>query len=160
MKTRHAVLVLVAMAAGVTVTPIGAAAPEATKQRVAVTVKGVSDGSLAGRFVFSPLQAGSLKSDSGPEQGAVAKQRYVVRDGQSVQVTTWVTTAKGKHGTFVIRARIDHVDAGNGFSVGSGTWTFVRGTGQYDGVTGGGRLGQAERERVWSERREGFVTLP
>ena len=163
MKTRHAVLALVAMAAGVTVTSIGTAAPDAAKQRVAITVNGVADGSLSGKFVFASLQAGVLKRDSGTEQSVVAKERSVVRDGQSVKVVTWVSTAKGKHGTFVIRERIDNVDAGNGASVGTGTWTFVRGTGQYDGLTGGGRLGQVDlfsRDRTWSERREGFLTRP
>ena len=158
MKARFSVLV--AIAAAVIVTSVGAAAPEAAKQRVAITVGGGIDGSLAGGFVFAPLQAGSLKSDSGREQGAVAKERSVVRDGQSVKVVTWVTTAEGKHGTFVIRAVIDHADAGNGFSAGAGTWTLVRGTGQYKGLTGGGRLRQVETRRTWSERREGFVTLP
>jgi hypothetical protein len=154
-------IVLVMFAAGIALlTSVATARPSATKQRVAITVKGVSDGSLSGKFVFVPLQAGVLKRDSGPEQGVVAKQRSVMRDGQSVNVATWVTTAKGKQGTFVIRARIDGVDAGNGFGVGTGTWTFVRGTGQYDGVTGGGRLANGERASAWSERREGFLTLP
>ena len=154
-------IVLLTVAAGVMLlTSVATAHQSASKQRVAITVKGVSDGSLSGKFVFVPLQAGVLKSDSGPEQGVVAKQRSVMRDGQSVNVATWVTTAKGKHGTFVIRARIDGVDAGTGFRVGTGAWTFVRGTGQYDGVTGGGRLANGERASVWSERREGFLTLP
>ena len=86
-----------------------------------------------------------------------------MRDGQSVKVVTWVTTAKGKQGTFVIRARINHVDAGNGFGVGSGTWALMRGTGQYERLRGGGRLGQVDatgRSGPWSERREGFLTLP
>ena len=153
--------VLVALTLAVTLASVAAAGPTAaTKQRVAITVKGMVDGSLSGKAVLVPLQAGVLKRDSGLEQGVVAKERTVVRAGQRVNVVTWVTTAKGKHGTFVIRARIDHVDAGNGFSVGSGTWTLVRGTGQYEGVTGGGRLGQAELGNRWSERREGFLTVP
>jgi hypothetical protein len=130
---------------------------------VAITVNGVADGSLTGKFVFTPLRAGSLKRDSGTEQSAVAKERSLMRDGQSVKVVTWVSTAKGKHGTFVIREVIDNVDAGSGASIGTGAWTFVRGTGQYKGLTGGGRLGQVDlysRDRTWSERREGFLTLP
>jgi hypothetical protein len=86
-----------------------------------------------------------------------------VRDGQTVTVNTWVTTAKGKRGTFMYREVLDNVDAGNGASVATGTWTFVRGTGQYSGLTGGGRLGQVHlygRDRTWSERREGFLRLP
>jgi hypothetical protein len=160
---RARLTLLVAIAAGVTLTSVGAAAPEAAKQRVAITVNGVSDGSLSGTFVFEPLRAGVLKRDSGAEQSVVVKERSLVRDGQSVKVVIWRSSAKGKHGTFAIRARIENVDAGNGASVGTGTWTFVHGTGQYARLRGGGRLGQVDlfsRDRTWSERREGFLTVP
>ena len=72
-------------------------------------------------------------------------------------------TAKGKQGDRRYPRSINHVDAGNGFGVGSGTWALMRGTGQYEGLRGGGRLGQADatgRSGPWSERREGFLTLP
>jgi dipeptidyl aminopeptidase/acylaminoacyl peptidase len=76
-----------------------------------------------------------------------------VREGQRVQIVNWVTTLKGKRGSFVIRARIEHVEAGNGYHAGIGTWKFVRGTGQYAQVTGGGRVGNVWLEGgPWSER--------
>ena len=160
MKACHAVLVAIAVAA--TVTSVGAAAPTA-KVRVAIEGNGVADGSLFGKFVFTPFLVGKLKQDSGTEQSDGRKTRSYTRDGQTVTVNTWVTTAKGKQGTFVYREVLNIVDAGNGVNVGTGTWKFLRGTGQYEGLAGGGRQGQVHlygRDRTWSQRREGFLTLP
>jgi hypothetical protein len=109
------------------------------------------------------LGAGALKPDSGKETSVVANQRVVTRDGQRAEIVTWVTTCKGKRGSFVLRVRIEHIDAGNGFHIGTGTWRFVRGTGVYAGITGGGRVANAwvdSGSRALSERRDGFLTLP
>lgn len=63
MKARYAVLV--AIAAAVTVTSVGAAAPEAAKQRVTITAGGAWNSTSFGKFVLTPLGAGALKPDSG-----------------------------------------------------------------------------------------------
>jgi hypothetical protein len=58
----------------------------------------------------------------------------------------------------VVRHRIEWVDAGNGYTVGTGTWTIVRGTGAYAHVTGGGRSAYSWLPRGFiSARAEGFV---
>ena len=161
MKARHAVLALVAMAAAVTVTSIGAAAPEASKQRVTITGRGLFNPSSFGKFVLTPLRAGALKSDSGTGT-ATWTSREVMRDGGKVDIATFVTTLEGKRGTLVIRERMEGVEAGNGFHAGIGTWKVVRGTGQYARVTGGGVVGNVivERTRSWYDGREGFLTVP
>jgi hypothetical protein len=158
MKVRHAVLV--ALAAAVTLTSVAAGGPDAGNQRVAITSKGVANPASFGKFVLTPLQAGPLKPDSGTET-AVSNVRVVRRNGERVKITDWVTTLKGKRGSFVIRAQIEHVDAGNGYHAGTGTWKFVRGTGRYARITGGGRVGNVWLDSgPWSERREGSFTLP
>ena len=162
MKVRCAVLV--AIAAGVTVTSVGAAAPEATKpskQRVAITGKGAWNPSSFGKFVLTPLRAGALKPDSGTGT-ATWTSRDVTRDGGRVGISTWVTTLEGKHGTLVIRERMEGVEAGNGYHAAIGTWKVVRGTGQYAQVTGGGVTGNVvvERTRSWYDGREGLLTSP
>jgi hypothetical protein len=57
----------------------------------------------------------------------------------------------GKRGTFRWRARIEWVDRGNGYSVGTGTWKIVRGTGAYK--TCGGAVaapsGPSYPEEAW-----------
>jgi hypothetical protein len=159
MKVRYAVLVV--LAAAVALTSVAAAGPDAAKQRVAITAKGVANPASFGKFVLTPLQAGALKPDSGTETSSVSSERVVMREGQEVKIVNWVTTCKGKRGSFVIRVRLEQVEAGNGYHVGTGTWKVVRGTGQYAQVTGGGGVGNVWREGgSWSERREGFLTLP
>jgi hypothetical protein len=151
---------LCVVAATVTVTAVAAAHPEATKQRVAITAKGVANPSSFGKFVLTPLQTGTLKADSGTETSSVSSERVVMREGQEVKIVNWTTTCKGKRGSFVIRVRLEQVEAGNGYHVSIGSWTFVRGTGTYAHVSGGGRIGNAWIEGgAWSERRAGFLTV-
>ena len=125
----------------------------APKQRVEITAGGPWGPTSPGRWVLAPGGSGELEPDSGTETSVVRNERHVVRQGQDVKILTWVATAEGKHGSFVLRERIEHMEAGNGFGIGTGTWTLVRGTGAYADATGGGRVSQAESERSrrWSE---------
>lgn len=154
-------IIVLALAAGlVLLTSVATARPSATKQRVEITAKGDANPASSLKFVLTPLGAGALKPDSGTETSVVANQRTVTRDGQTANIVTWISTCKGKRGSFVMRVRIEHVDAGNGFHIGTGTWRFVRGTGAYAGITGGGRVANAWVVGSLSERRDGFLTLP
>jgi hypothetical protein len=160
MKARCALLV--ALAAAVTLTSGAAAGPEAARQQVEITASGVANPASSLRFVLTPVGSGALKPDSGTETSTYTSH-VVVREGQRVEIANWVTTCKGKRGSFVLRVRIEHIDAGNGFHIGTGTWRFVRGTGAYAGITGGGRVANAwvdRGSRALSERRDGFLKLP
>jgi hypothetical protein len=166
MKARLAVLV--AIVAPVTLTSVAAAGPEAAKQRVAIDLKIVPKET----FVFSPLQSGALKPDSGRittvGQVLAMSGRDVMRDGQKVTIFRGaVWTPEGKRGTLTIRERSEWVDVGSDVngdafpdSVGLGTWKVVRGTGQYAKVAGVGRSGHAGLGRVWTARYEGLMTSP
>jgi hypothetical protein len=161
MKVRYAALVVFAAMVGLS--SVAAAGPGAARQQVEITAKGDANPAGFDKFVLTPLSPGALKPDSGREASVVAKQRVVTRDGQRAEIVTWVTTCKGKRGSFVLRVRIEHIDAGNGFHIGTGTWRFVRGTGVYAGITGGGRVANAWisfGSGALSERRDGFLTLP
>jgi hypothetical protein len=159
-----ALLALVVALAAVTLTSVAAAGPDAAKQRVALMTKGMANASSPAVFVLTPLQAGALKRDSGTTgvEGSLPPERVVVREGQRVAIyDPIVETLKGKRGSLVIRSRIEYVDAGNGYHVGTGTWKVVRGTGQYAQVTGGGRRGDVYLDRgPWSGRNEGFLNHP
>jgi hypothetical protein len=156
-KALHAVPVV--LAAAVTLTSVAAAGPDAAKQRVAITSQAAKTTEVS-PAVFTPLQAGALKRDSGTLSGAIPADRVVMRGGQRVSIYDGVTTFKGKRGTLVTRYRAEYVDAGNGYHVGTGTWKVVRGTGQYARVTGGGRSGNVWLDRgPWSSRSEGFLTI-
>ena len=150
---------LAVLAAAVTLTSVAAAGPVAGKQRVAITSDGVVNAHAFGKFVFAPLQAGALRRDTGTETSTWS-ERVVMRDGQRVTVQNYVTTREGKRGSFVVRSRIEYVDAGNGYVAGTNTWKFVRGTGQYAQITGGGWGGDVLVGRRWRDYYEGFLTRP
>ena len=158
-------LCLAALAAAVTLTAVAAAGPDAAKQRVAITMKLYPEKT----FVLTPFRAGALKPDSGTiGTEREAGGRGVVRNGQKVTIYDGqVWTLTGKRGTLTIRERTEWVDVSNkntryGYppGVAIGTWTVVRGTGQYAQVTGGGRSGHAGFGNPWLARQEGFLTLP
>ena len=150
---------LAVLAAAVTLTSVASAGPAEAKQRVAITSNGVLNPTAFGKFVFTPLQVGVLQRDTGTETSNWS-ERVVTRDGQRVTVQNYVTTRKGNRGSFVVSSRMEYVDAGNGYLAGTNTWKFVRGTGQYAQITGGGRGGDVVDSPRWSDRYEGFVTPP
>ena len=143
MKARHALLV--ALVAAVTLTSVAAAGPDAAKQRVAISMKDLGNGT----FVLTPLQPGTLKRDSGTVSVVYNEAPTVMRQGQSVYINLNTFTLKGKRGTMSIRERNEFVEVSNekvpGFDftpgVGIGTWKVVGGTGAYAKITGGGRSG-------------------
>lgn len=158
MKARHAVLV--ALAAAITLASAAAAGPGAAKQRVAITTQAKRTTTVSAA-VFTPLQAGALKPDSGSLVSGEPAEKTVLRQGQTVEVYDQPATFKGKLGTLVTRYRSEYVDAGNGYHVSADSWRVVRGTGQYEGATGGGRGGSVALDRgPWSSHIEGFLTLP
>jgi hypothetical protein len=135
---------LVALAAAVTLTSVAAAGPEAAKQRVEINMKIYPQKT----FGLMPFRAGALKRDSGSlATEREAHGREVMRNGQKVTIyDAQVWTLTGKQGTLTIRERTEWVDVSNentryGYppGVATGTWTVVRGTGQYSQVIGGGR---------------------
>ena len=159
------VVTLVALAAAVTLTSVAAAGPGAAKQRVAINMKIHPQNT----FALTPEQFGPLKRDA----GSVATEREahgrdVMRNGQKVTIyegQLWTLT--GKQGTLTIRERTEWVEVSNentrfGYppGVAIGTWTVVRGTGQYAQVTGGGRSGHAGLGSRWLARQEGYLNSP
>jgi hypothetical protein len=144
MKASYAALI--ALAAALALASVAAAGPSAGKQRVAIASKLYPEGT----FVFTPVTAGRLKPDSG-----------------TARFDAGTFYLKGKRGTLTIRElREQWVDCGtkpNGGvvpAVDIGPWTVVRGTGQYRGVTGGGKSAQAGLGNPWYARQEGFLTAP
>ena len=164
MKAR--VVALVALAAAVTLTSVAAAGPDAAKQRVAIDMKLWPQKT----FVFTPLQAGPLKTRLGHDQPQLLEhpRRDVMRDGQKVTIFDGgVATLTGKRGTLTIRDRNEWVDLerdangdGQNDAIAIGTWKVVRGTGQYAGIVGKGRGGHVGLGSPWYARYEGVLTSP
>jgi hypothetical protein len=126
-------------------------------------MKGLANGT----FVLTPLQAGTLKRDSGTVTVVFSDEPAVMRNGQKVMIYRNAYSFKGKRGNLTIRERNEWVDVSNenapGFDfrpgVGIGTWKVVGGTGRYARISGGGRSGHAGMGAQWLARQEGFLTL-
>jgi hypothetical protein len=136
---------------------VATAGPTAAQQRVAIT----SPHGNSALFVLTPLAPGPLVRDSGTATACCWTRRFVQRDGQSIEIDNPLRTFEGKHGTFTWRARIEWVDLHSGYSIGTGTWKIVRGTGAYAHLEGHGRIGvvTGANEQGMADRAEGFVAL-
>jgi hypothetical protein len=155
MKARH--IALVALAAAVTLASVAAAGTGAVKERVAITMKGLPDGT----FVLTPLREGAVARDSGTVNVAFSSPRVVMRNGQRIEVFRPTFTFEGKRGSVTIRERNEWVQTGNA-AVATGTWKVVRGTGEYATVAGAGRsahVGHKGGHGAWYARQEGFFSL-
>jgi hypothetical protein len=154
MKARY--VVLIAAAASLTAVCLASAAPDAARQRVAITAKDLPDGT----FVLSPFESGALKRDTGRTSIVIHDPTRVLRDGQSFDLYVLDWTFTGKRGTLTIRERNEWLDTGDAY-VAYGRWSVVRGTGQYARVKGGGRsvgVGHDRGEGAWFARQEGYLT--
>jgi hypothetical protein len=134
------VLALTAIAVGALIPASAISAAESAKKQRVMLVQKHRFGDPNGTFVFYALSPGPLGFDSGRLTLAGAERPHLVRDGQRIAVYLAVERLIGKHGTFDLRWRVEFAGAGEGSTVGTGTWSLVRGTGAYAGATGGGRL--------------------
>lgn len=135
----HRKLLVAAAVLGVAVvsaTGIANAGRSAAAQRVVI----VSPHGNFALFVLTPLTAGPIVRDSGTTTACCWTQRFVQRDGESVEINNPLRTFTGKRGTFTWRAEIGWVDLQGGSTIGTGTWKIVRGTGAYAHLKGHGRI--------------------
>jgi hypothetical protein len=153
-RTLTAVAVLAATA--VALAAVAAAGPVAAKQRIGIQLTGGTTES----FVLTPLASGAVKRDTGAATFCCWSSRHVLRDGQAVELNDPQMTLTGKRGTLVLRNRIQWVDIPDGWVVFTGTWTVIRGTGDYAGLSGGGRgAGVQLASGNGKSRFEGFLSL-
>lgn len=133
-KTLMAAVALAALAA-VLVT-VAAGGTDSSKQRVRIDVKGL-DGNT---FVLRPMSHGRVQPDKGTSGFCCWRSWSVTRAGAKLEVTNPSVTLTGKHGTLTMRERIEWVGLPGDWSVQSGTWKVVDGTGAYAGLSGHGRV--------------------
>ena len=129
----------------------------ASAERVAIT----SPHGNSALFILTPLAPGPIARDVGTATSCCWTQRWIQRDGQSVEINNPLRTFTGKHGTFTWRAQIGWVDLDGGYSVATGTWKIIRGTGAYAHLEGHGRIAiiDGPNDQGVANRSEGFVDL-
>ena len=150
------VIMLLALAAAITMTSVATAGPAGTKQRVQIDMKIVPNKG----FVLTPLQAGAVKPDSGTHTcNGETEGVEVLRDGQvSYPNGCRALVLTGKRGKLVLRYQYAWVEAGGEYNIATGTWKVVRGTGQYARVAGGGRSAELGSPKLRQARYQGFLT--
>jgi hypothetical protein len=151
--------IVVVLTAAFVLTSFASASADATKQRVQIDMKIHPKKT----FALATLQTGALKRDSGTHAcpGDPDDLGTVQRDGQEAfrwECRAWMFT--GKRGTLVLRSQFTWIEAGGPYNIATGTWKVVRGTGQYAGITGGGRSAQVGGPSGWLARYQGFLTSP
>ena len=147
-----AIAVLAATAA--MLATVAGAAPGAAKQRVSIDI------ATAGTFTLTALTPGAVKSDTGNATFCCWTQRYITRNGQSIEINNPQMTLIGKRGTIVARNQIGWIDVPDGWGVFTGTWKVIRGTGAYAGLAGGGRgAGVALANNNTKATYAGFLSL-
>jgi hypothetical protein len=145
---RANVVALVALAVGVAFVSAADASVTA-KQRIVITS---TDTHFA--FALVPASKGPLRRDSGTITWDDAVQRFVKRDGQSIEIDNVSATFTGNRGTFILRFHTEWTNPGHRYGVGTSTWVFVSGTGPYSPIKGGGRGAS-----VWPARGFPFFRL-
>ena len=141
-------------AIAVTSVSIAAAGPVAAKQRISIQVRGIA----TEPFVLRPLTSGAIKRDTGTATFCCWTSRHVIRDGQSIELNNPQMTLTGKRGTLVVRNHIEWIDVPDGWAIFTGTWKVIRGTGDYAGLSGGGRAaGVALTNNNEKTQFEGFL---
>jgi hypothetical protein len=157
MRRKLTEIALVAVTA-IVLTAATAAAPvtakeRATRQRIAIQSK--ADGS----FVLVPLTSGSMRRDTGSAAFCCWTETHVTRDGQAIDIDDPQMTLTSTRGKLIVRNPIGFVDIPGGWAVFTGTWKIVRGTGDYAGISGGGRAaGIMLADGSAKSTFEGFIT--
>jgi len=130
---RKLTVVAALAATAATLAAVAAAGPVAATQRVMIQV------TAGDSFVLTPLTSGAIKRDTGVVTFCCWTQHSIMRDGQAIDINNPQMTLTGKQGRLVVRNRIGFVDLPDGFTVFTGTWKVIRGTGAYAALSGGGR---------------------
>ena len=127
----------------------------ATHQQIALSYANAD----ASKVTLTPITPGSIAADTGSTTWCCFTEKTIRQDGQQLDVNTPLATFVGKHGTLVWRERITWVDLTNGYSIATGTWRIVRGTGAYQHASGQGHLAfvSTSGTRVLSYRAVGIV---
>jgi hypothetical protein len=139
----HTKLIAVAaiVVAATALTGLATAGGATTQQQVAFTYTN-NDPS---KMMLAPLTSGSIQPDHGATSWCCWTQRTVRQDGEQLEVNNPLATFAGAHGTLTWRERITWLDLPSGYSIATGTWRIVSGTGAYAHVTGHGHLALVSR---------------
>jgi hypothetical protein len=137
MRKKFTAAAILCLTAAAILATVAAARPISTKQRVSIMEKNSS-------FALTPASSGLIKRDSGTFAACCWTKRHVVRSGQRLELDDPLLTLTGKNGTLKLRNHIVWVDLPDGWSIFTGMWKVVGGTGAYAGLSGHGTVAAAQ----------------
>jgi hypothetical protein len=113
----------------------------------------------AAKVALTPLTSGSILADQGSTSWCCWSQKTIEQDGEQLDVNNPLATFVGKRGSLVWREQITWVNLASGYSIATGTWRVVRGSGAYRHLTGHGHVALVMNasSKVLSYRAVGFV---
>jgi hypothetical protein len=107
----------------------------ATQQGIAFTYAG-----NAAKMRLTPLTPGPVLADRGSTSWCCWAQTVVQQDGEQLDINNPLATFVSKRGSLTWREWITWHDLTNGYSIATGTWKIVRGTGAYEHLAGHGHV--------------------
>jgi hypothetical protein len=129
---RKLTAIVLTVATAAALAAVAAAGPVTAKQRVELQIRG------NGSFVLAPMTSGAVKRDTGTASFCCWTEHQITRDGITNDVDDPHVTLFGKRGNLMLHNRIEFFDILDGWTVITGTWKVVGGTGAYAGISGGG----------------------
>jgi ABC-type transport system substrate-binding protein len=123
-------------AAATAMSGLATAGGTATRQEIALTY---ANGNAA-KMTLTPLTSGSVVADHGSTSWCCWTQKTVQQDGEQLDVNNPLATFVGTRGSLTWREQVTWHDLTNGYSVATGTWRIVRGSGAYQHLTGQGHV--------------------
>jgi hypothetical protein len=154
MQRKLIAVVAIAVAAAVLV-GLASATGAATRQQIAFSY---ANGN-ASKVTLTPLTAGSVLADLGATSWCCWTQKTIQQDGEQLDVNNPMARFAGKRGSITWREQITWVSLDGGYSIATGTWRIVRGSGAYQHLEGHGHVALISNgsNKVLSYRAVGFV---
>jgi hypothetical protein len=111
------------------------------------------------KMTLTPLTPGSILADRGSTSWCCWTQKTVQQDGEQLDANNPLATFVGKRGALTWREQITWVNLTNGYSVATGTWKIVHGSGAYQHLAGHGHVAFISNtsNKVLSYRAVGLV---
>ena len=113
----------------------------------------------ASKMTLTPLTSGSIVADRGSTSWCCWSQKTIQQDGEQLDVNNPLATFHSKRGSLTWREQITWVNLTDGYSIATGTWRIVRGSGAYQHLTGHGHVAfiSTAGTKILSYRAVGLV---
>jgi hypothetical protein len=122
--------------AATAVAGLASAGGAATQQQIAFSYGNGNPANMS----LAPISSGAVLADRGSTSWCCWTRKSVQQDGEQLDVNNPLATFVGKRGSLTWREQITWLDLTSDYSIATGTWRIVHGTGAYEHLIGHGHL--------------------